>query len=569
MKRAKLLIGSVVALAMLVTGGLTLIPHADASDCSNNAVVQCGFSSISNLRDKYNRDATPGMRNIYSYFGLTSDVINHASYKTATVYKSGSIVVDGKTVATGAYSAGRYYINGSTKHTVGGTTFYVRSTTASFLSSSMKGIAFFNSKGAFIGVALYDCGNPVGGKPVPPPKPPVYSCTSLKAIEADRTTFNFITDAMAKDGAVIKNYTYNFGDGSTKTTGASTSHSYAKEGTYTVKVAVNISVNGKSVTAPTCTTKVTVKPAPVYACTSLKATQVDRTTFNFVTDATAKNGAAIKNYTYTFGDGSTQTTGASVKHSYTKVGTYTIKVAVNVTVNGKSVTAPTCTAKVTVKPEMCKIPGKEEYTKDDKRCVEDKPSVSIEKTVDSKEYEQVDINQQFEYEITVKNTGNTTLKNLKVTDPAPAGITMISADKGTISKNSWSYTIPSLTVGKSATFKIQAKYPAYEDGTQVNTACVDTSSITPTHPSLCDTASTSTHEDIQICDLNDSTVKTIDKGDYDESHETTDLSKCTPPTPTPTELPHTGAGLGIGSLIGAGSLTGVVLAYVASRRNLR
>ena len=126
MKRTRLLIGSVIALAILVTGGLLLIPHADASDCSNNAVVQCGFNSISNLRDKYNSDATPGMRNIYSFFGLTSDVVNHGAYKEGTVTKSGSVIVDGKTVATNAYSAGRYYINGSTKHVVNGTTFYVR-----------------------------------------------------------------------------------------------------------------------------------------------------------------------------------------------------------------------------------------------------------------------------------------------------------------------------------------------------------------------------------------------------------------------------------------------------------
>ena len=544
MKNIRVLIGSLTAVAVLFVAGLMFIPQADAQvtrDCSPDAAITCGVTSISELRQKYNSDTTKGTQTIYSYMGISSNTVNKATYKEGTVTKSGLIIVDGKTVATNAVQAGRHPAwpgyPASTKHVVNGLTFYTRTTQNSHMPASQTAIVFFSSNGTFIGAVIHDCGNPVTGKPTPPPvppKPPVYACNALKATEVNRNTFTFTTSASASNGAVIKDYTYSFGDGSSTTTGASTSHTYAKDGTYKVVAKVNVVVNGKTVVAPgTCEVQVTVKPtpkAPVYACNALKATAVSRDTFNFVTDATATNGAVIKDYTYSFGDGSSTTTGASTSHTYGKAGTYKIVAKVNVVVDGKTVVAPgTCEAQVTVKPA-------------------DSPSVNISKTVNGKEYEEVTVNEQFQYEVVVTNTGNTTLNNLKVTDPAPKGITMLSADFGTIENNVWSYTIPSLDTGKSFTVKIQAKYPAYESGTQVNEACVDTASITPEHPTLCDTASTSTPPPVTP----------------------PEVPPVTPPEtpPTPTELPHTGIGANLGSLLGAGSLTGVALAYVASRRKL-
>jgi hypothetical protein len=93
-------------------------------------------------------------------------------------------------------------------------------------------------------------------------------------------------------------------------------------------------------------------PVPVYSCDLLSATKLSRTEYEFVTKATAKNGASIKNYSYAFGDGSSTTTGSSTRHSYVKDGTYTATVTVNMTVNGsvKAVTSETCKATVTVSP---------------------------------------------------------------------------------------------------------------------------------------------------------------------------------------------------------------------------
>jgi len=79
----------------------------------------------------------------------------------------------------------------------------------------------------------------------------------------------------------------------------------------------------------------------------------------------------------------------------------------------------------------------------------------------------------------------------------------------------------------------------------------------------------------QVCRISDKTIVTINKSDFDNSKYTTDLSQCaTTPTPTPTpptttELPHTGISDGVMSVIGAGSLVGMVGAYWGSRRSVR
>jgi uncharacterized repeat protein (TIGR01451 family) len=81
-----------------------------------------------------------------------------------------------------------------------------------------------------------------------------------------------------------------------------------------------------------------------------------------------------------------------------------------------------------------------------------------------------------------------------------------------------------------------------------------------TNLSDCDKTSTS----ITVCRLSDKTTVVINSEGFDSSKYSKTLSDCD--TSTPEELPHTGAGDVIISLLGAGSLTAVVAAYVASRR---
>lgn len=85
--------------------------------------------------------------------------------------------------------------------------------------------------------------------------------------------------------------------------------------------------------------------------------------------------------------------------------------------------------------------------------------------------------------------------------------------------------------------------------------CVDTPTV-PGSPDDCDDATTETSEKIKVCDTNTKEIITIEKSELDESHMTTDSSKCKESPDVP-ELPETGIGDTLGAVLGAGSLVGV------------
>ncbi len=356
---------------------------------------------------------------------------------------------------------------------------------------------------------------------------------------------------------------------------------------------MNLNVNGqnKTTTGPKCEVKVTIEEEPKqpsYKCENLKVIKkVSRTEFQFQATASVEN-ATIKSYTFNFGDGKSESVTstaktATVSHAYDKPGSYTASVSVSMS-DGKTVTGPEC--KVTVKV--------------DEKPDEKNPGIEIEKTVNSKEHAKVPVGDEFTYEITVRNTGNVVLKNAIVVDKAPSQVTLVSSELGTIKNNEWTYTIPQLNIGESKQFTIKAKYTKYAEGTHKNTVCVDTPTV-PGNPDDCDDATTETKEPIEVCDLNDNTVKTIEKSEFDETHMTTDLSKCgnievciiedkviksiakneydesTMTTDlskceespiVPPELPKTGLQTIIGGTIGIGSITAAGYYWAASRRNL-
>lgn len=302
-------------------------------------------------------------------------------------------------------------------------------------------------------------------------------------------------------------------------------------------------------------------PTPKYTCDSLTVKKLERTKFEFTTAYTVEN-ATFKHVTYVVKNA----TGAEVYRGQNRVfttetaGTYTVEAFVTVTVNGtdKTVTSAKCkgTFEVTKKP------------------VEPKPGVTITKKVDGEDRKTVAINQEFTYQLTVKNTGNVTLTNIKVTDAAPAGVQFISADKGVITDNAWSYTIPELKVGESINFAIKAKVTKEVEGIIKNTACVDAAEV-PGTPDDCDDATvevpkTPVDPDMTVCEVETKTIITIKKSEFDETKHTEDLSKCAEaPTPeVPTELPTTGLSEGIMAFAGLGSLALSVTYYAISRRSL-
>lgn len=93
---------------------------------------------------------------------------------------------------------------------------------------------------------------------------PSYSCSVTATKLAGREVKFTVITATSPAGAVsVKNYEYNFGDGSTKflTDKNVANHTYAKDGSYKMDVVVTFTVNGVDKTA-ICSANVTFAPTP-------------------------------------------------------------------------------------------------------------------------------------------------------------------------------------------------------------------------------------------------------------------------------------------------------------------
>jgi hypothetical protein len=166
-------IGIMVVTGLRLTDTVGALSIVSARDCDSNAVINCGALTTKELQDDYDSKGVPA---IYSYFGISStDIKNINSTAVAgQVHKNGTIVVNGATVATGAITAGRENIAGSTKVSSGGITFYKRSPSVSFRVESLSAFVVMKD-GQFAFAILGACGNPVMATPVPkktPVKPP-------------------------------------------------------------------------------------------------------------------------------------------------------------------------------------------------------------------------------------------------------------------------------------------------------------------------------------------------------------------------------------------------------------
>ncbi len=233
-----------------------------------------------------------------------------------------------------------------------------------------------------------------------------------------------------------------------------------------------------------CGNPITGNPVePVMTCDRLNRSQVDRDTFAFTTSANASNGASIHHVVYDFGDGSPRVEKANpserVEHTYAKPGSYAAKVTVYVSLPGNNtyaiVPAGECVREVVV------------------AAIPTNPAIQVNKTVaGGKEDAIVGATREFTYEIAVTNTGDVDLANIVASDKAPAGVTFLRSDKGSVSSTAWTWTIPSLKVGATVKAVITATAPNVFDGRAKNTVCVNTPQI-PGFEDDCDDAYITTH----------------------------------------------------------------------------
>ncbi len=294
-RKVPFIAGLILSLGLVLGGGavgVTMV-HAETANCDSNAVVYCGASSVSALQQKYNngdtRNKAYSIQDIYHAFGMgPSDITAMSSDAVAGyVTKSGDVyaTVNGRStlVATGAYTAGRQNIAGSTQHTYGATTYYQRSPSVSFLENSLSAMVIMKN-GVFQHAILNSCGNPVNATPkktTPPPAPkpptPFYSCVQLTgSIPGDNNQMARTFTATAKfgGGATLSSADFDFGDGISKkgvrpasgSTSITVQHTYSKASTYSAKAILHFSANGKDVTAAACAARVTPNTPPTPEC---------------------------------------------------------------------------------------------------------------------------------------------------------------------------------------------------------------------------------------------------------------------------------------------------------------
>jgi len=87
---------------------------------------------------------------------------------------------------------------------------------------------------------------------------PAYTCDLISFTKLSDNKFRFTVSYSVKDGAVFKDVTYNFGDGTTVTTGLTSEHSFTK--TSNVVATVNFTVDGQTKTNTNSKCVIQVKP---------------------------------------------------------------------------------------------------------------------------------------------------------------------------------------------------------------------------------------------------------------------------------------------------------------------
>lgn len=128
------------------------------------------------------------------------------------------------------------------------------------------------------------------------------------------------TSSSDPDGAIV-DYQWDFGDGTTGS-GASTSHTYAAEGTYLVKLTVKDDRDGVAVTE----TGVSVTNPNTLPVAAFSATTSDLTAILDASSAQDADGLLV-GYHWDFGDGD-EGVGKTTNHTYGTPGTYDVTVTV-------------------------------------------------------------------------------------------------------------------------------------------------------------------------------------------------------------------------------------------------
>jgi PKD repeat protein len=151
--------------------------------------------------------------------------------------------------------------------------------------------------------------------------------TSPAAIQVGDPVFFNGASSSAAPGRTIRNFEWDFGDGSPHATGSTVAHAYATANNYTVTLTVTDDVGQQGTKSATLSVG-TGAPVATFTSSVADAT-LHRMTFD-ASGSVAIGGATIASYSWAFGDGQLQgpSSSPSTTHTYPAAGTFTVRVTV-------------------------------------------------------------------------------------------------------------------------------------------------------------------------------------------------------------------------------------------------
>ncbi|HSX33326.1 MAG TPA: hypothetical protein VLF91_03250 [Candidatus Saccharimonadales bacterium] len=384
----QLTIAGIFALALLgtITLGLHVRSTAGATavrDCSLDSLDyaefpakgDCGATTAPELIADIKHNVPSDLQSLYAdqSVGLNSSVYQKFSDTAVdgVVNRDGTVVVNGQTVLTGAFTVGRDNFGNNRKPiTLGGHTYYFSPTQDSFASgvTQIPVMVMFTDQGVSQIIIEKPCGNIVGGMP----KLPSATC---KALQAQQSTSNpnswtFSTDATFGPNTTLNRVVYHFSDGRADivmhTLGATAPQTFAKDVDVTATVYANVPGNHVIVAKVIDCKKHIPHTAPMFVCTALVASAIDDKTFRFTVKTAQDKNTTVKSADFSLDSGTaitvtTKDAQGNLFKEYTFSDTKTHNVAVTVffnTLEGVKSDAGHCTASATPKKTpVCEVPG--------------------------------------------------------------------------------------------------------------------------------------------------------------------------------------------------------------------
>lgn len=149
---------------------------AMVQDCSTNSIVRCGVANYAQLTQKYDANEHGDLRAIYDHYWIQRVPAAGDQVIQGWAKNDGTVVANGRVVATNAASIGREPMSGSHPISIAGRTYHQTTHVGGQAfkpgTTQLETMIVLDANGNFKYAVINGCGNPIYATPVPPPTPP-------------------------------------------------------------------------------------------------------------------------------------------------------------------------------------------------------------------------------------------------------------------------------------------------------------------------------------------------------------------------------------------------------------